>query len=572
MVIGATVFPAIGALAQMDVAALLRANQAATGEPPRRAAIITTTYAFAGMGLHGRYTSTDDLSDGRYVNTLAVGPISQVQGFDGEHAWLKDASGVVTRQAGGEQQQAAVSEAYRQANLWWRSDRGGARIVAEGVRREGGDAYDVLDVTPSGGKPFEAWFDAGAHLLSRLVTRQGAQTLTNTFLNYRRFEGVMQAQTVEVDDGSGPAPAQTLTLSDVKYLAKGQGVRFSAPESKRTDASIVGGRRETTLPFRRVDNRVYADVRIKGEGPFLFQFDTGASDSVTSHLADRLGLAARGHAQAYGAGEGVAASGYAEVPDVEIAKARVKDQIFEVGGDALADVEGLDDGGIVGSQVFQRFVIRFDYPRGLITLIDPQAFDPKDAGAPVRFDFEGNVIEVAGAFEGAPARFIVDTGSRAELVLNRPFAERHGLRARHPKGVEVVAGWGVGGPSRAYATRGARLDIGAIHVADVVTFLSTDARGAFAGSDFDGEIGGGGAEALRRHLRLRTPDDVPETCGAAAGGCRHIRSRRDVVQPLARGVHDRRRLREHPGRARGTDGGRPDRQRRRDVGQADDRL
>jgi hypothetical protein len=327
------------------------------------------------MGLHGSYTSTDDLSDGRFVNTLAVGPISQVQGFDGDHAWLKDASGVVTQQAGGDQRQSAVSEAYRQANLWWRSDRGGARIAAEGVRREGGAAYDVLNVTPKGGKPFEAWFDAGDHLFSRLMTKQGAQTVTNTFLDYRRFDGVMQAQKVVI----GPAPIQTLILASVKYLDGGQAVKFSAPENETNDASICGGRHETALPFRLVDNRVYADVRIEGEGPFLLQFDTAATDSVTSKLAYRLGLTARGHAQEYGAGEGVAQAGIAQVPDVEIADARIKDQVFKVGGDALQDVEGLDDRGTIGSQIFQRFVTRIDYPRGVITLIDPRAFDAKDA-------------------------------------------------------------------------------------------------------------------------------------------------------------------------------------------------
>jgi hypothetical protein len=223
----------------------------------------------------------------------------------------------------------------------------------------------------------------------------------------------------------------------------------------------------------------------------LFQFDTGAADSITSHVANMLGLTARGHEQDDGAGEGIEEVEYAKIPDIEIANARLKDQIFEVGGDALEDVEGLDDGGIIGSQVFQRFVTRIDYPRGVITLIDPETFDAKDAGTPVHVDFAGNVIEVEGDFEGVPGRFIIDTGSRADVVLTRPFAERHRLRSTHPKGVEMVAGWGTGGSSRGYATRGTGLGVGTVHVPDVVTFLSTDAKGAFAGSDFDGDVGGG---------------------------------------------------------------------------------
>jgi hypothetical protein len=501
-----------------EVDAVLRANQAATGAPPAHATTITITYAFTGMGLHGSYVSTDDLLDGRFVNTLAVGPISQIQGFDGDHAWLKDASGVVTQQAGGDQHQTAVSEAYRQANLWWRSDRGGAQIVAEGVRRDDGAAYDVLTVTPKGGKTFEAWFDVDTHLFSRLMTTQGAGFVSNTFLDYHRFEGVLQAKKVVIGDESGLA-TQTLTVTKVEYADSSAARSFSAPGGEANDASISGGRRETSVPFRLVDNRVYADIRLKGEGPFLFQFDTGAMDCVTSTLADRLRLTAQGHAQERGAGEGVAESGYAKIQDVEIADARINDQIFKVGGDALKDVEGLNDEGIIGSELFHRFITRIDYPRGVITLIDPKMFDAKDAGTPVRFDFVGNLIEIAGAFEGIPARLVVDTGSRAELVINKPFAERNGLESRHPKGVDVVAGWGTGGPSRAYATRGGTLGVGPIQVQDVVTFLSTDAKGAFAGSDFDGEIGGGVLKRFAvtfdyRHQVMywkpaqRTPSDV----------------------------------------------------------------
>jgi hypothetical protein len=508
-----------GARAEPDVAAILRANELAEGAAPRGATTVTTTYAFHGMGLTGRYVSTDDLNDGRFVSALTLGPVSQIQGFDGKHAWLKETSGSISQQDGGEQRMLAVSEAYRQANLWWRADRGGARIIADGVRRDGARSLDVLSVTPPGGQPFEAGFDTDTHLLARTVWNRGAQTVGNAFSDYRSYEGQMQAGTVIVDSGDGPRNVFTLTLAGVAYGKAAGEADFSAPQSRTADTSIAGGKPETSLPFRLVDNRVYAKVSVNGEGPFLFLFDTGATNTITRSLAARLGIAWGGRAAEQGAGEGVAEAGFAKVAALDIAGARIKDQVVGVDPDDLQTVEAVGDQGVIGFETFRRFVVRLDYEQGLITLIDPKTFDAKDAGTPIRFDFEGNILQVAGEFEGVPARLVVDTGSRAEVVLNRPFVERNHLRDKHPKGVDGVAGWGVGGPAYAYATRGTSLAVGPIAIGDVVALFSTQEKGAFAGGDFDGEIGGGvlkrfvvtfdyARQTLYLKPRGRPPDDV----------------------------------------------------------------
>ena len=479
------------ARAQQDVAAILNANQAATGSPPPGMVKITMTYAFAGMGLTGNYKSSEDLADGRFVNTLAAGPVKQVQGYDGRRAWLTDPSGATTEQEGGEQREAAISQAYQAANLWWRSDRGGARIAVQPAQRRDDVAYDVLAITPQGGRPFDAWFDVKTHLLARTVQQQGGQALSNVFSAYRAFQGVMQAQTVLAEDDSGSASAETLRLTSVEYSTTAPAAGFSPAANGRADFSITGGADETSTPFRLIDNRVYADVRLDGRGPFLFLFDTGATDSITTGLAQKLGLKTEGQTQERGAGEGASQAEFAKVPEIAIAGARIRDQLLEVAPDQLRSVEGLDDEGIIGFEVFHRFVTRIDYARGVITLIDPVHFDAADAGTPIHFVFEGNVIEVAGEFEGAPGRFIIDTGSRADVVLTKPFAQKNKLKAKHPKGVDVIAGWGTGGPSRGYATRGALLTIGPVKVRNLAAFLSSDDKGAFSQSEFSGEIGGG---------------------------------------------------------------------------------
>jgi predicted aspartyl protease len=489
LALGVAFLLASRALAQTDVASILRANHAAVGDPPPRAATIAIRYAFAGFGLNGGYTSTSDVADGRYVNVLTVGPVTQVHGFDGKHAWRKDASGLVTQQDGGEQRGSAVTAAYQNANLWWRDDRGGAQITADGVKEDDAAPCDVLTITSPGGVPFEAWFDAHTHLLTRIAQKQGPLTVTDRFSDYRPTEGVMQAQKVVIDDSAGQV--QTLTILDVRYGDGGQPVSFSAPETAPSDASIVGEGHATSLPFRLIDNRPYARVFVNGKGPFLFLIDTGSPNSITRSLAARLGIASEGQVGGYGAGEAVSKEGIAKIAELDIAGARIQNQVVAVDPDDLQDVEAAGDRGVLGFETFQRFVVQLDYGRRLATLIDPRSFDAKDAGTPVHLDFEREFVEAAGKFEGIPVRLVVDTGSRAEVVLNRPFVERNHLTATHPGGLDVVAGWGTGGPARAYATRAASLDVGSVPVAGVVAFFSTQGKGAFAGADFDGDIGGG---------------------------------------------------------------------------------
>jgi hypothetical protein len=489
LALGVALLLASRALAQTDVAAILKANHAAVGDPPPHAATITLRYAFAGFGLSGGYTSTSDLADGRYVNVLTAGPVTQVHGFDGKHAWRKDASGSVTHQDGGQQRGSAVTAAYQNANLWWRDDRGGAQFTADGVKEDGGAPCDVLTITPPGGVPFDAWFDARTHLLTRIRQKQGPLTVTDRFSDYRPMEGVMQAQKVVIDDGAGQV--QTLTILDVRYGNGGRAVSFSAPVTAISDASITTGKNATSLPFRLIDNRPYARVFVNGKGPFLFLIDTGSPNSITRSLAASLGIVSQGHVGGYGAGEAVSQAGLAKVATLDIAGARIRNQVVAVDPDDLQDVEAVGDKGVLGFETFRRFVVQLDYGRRIVTLTDPKRFDAKDAGTPVPFDFEREFVEVAGKFEGIPVRLVVDTGSRAEAVLNRPFVERNHLTATHPKGLDVVAGWGTGGPARAYATRATSLDVGSVPVGGVVAFFSTQGKGAFAGADFDGDIGGG---------------------------------------------------------------------------------
>jgi len=473
-------------------ATVLDANKAATGGSAWDSKVtLKTEYAFSGQGMTGKTWSTADLPTGHYIDGYAIGPATGGNGYDGTEAWVKDASGTVTSQ-GGDSLKGAINEAYRVGNMWWRADRGGASVVSGGRKTDGGKTYDVVTITPKNGKSFDLWFDAKSHLCIREYDQQGAQTIISTFSDYRDISGVKIAGKAVIDSGSGEKYLQTVTLTKAEFMPAQNPKTYAKPKVTVTDFSIAGGAKETEMPMRLINNHIYADVTVNGKGPYTFIFDTGGANLVTPAVAKELGLKSEGHMDAHGAGEGTMEASLTKVSELKVGGAVLKDQIFVILPlDALSDVEGIKEKGMVGFETFRRFVTRLDYMGKTITLIDPKHFDAKDAGTPVKFVFEQSIPQVSGSFEGIAGTFDIDTGSRAELSLTKGFVEKNGLRAKHPKGIDAVAGWGVGGPSRGYVTRGGMLALGDVKIPNVVTSFNTQSKGAFAGNDYSGNVGSG---------------------------------------------------------------------------------
>ncbi len=478
--------------AASDPAAVLAAHHAASGgEAWRGKAVLKVESRVSGQGMTGTFTSIADLRTGNSTEHYRLGPASGAQGFDGKDAWTQGPNGEVNLQLGGDALPRAINQAYQTANLWWQPGFGGATVKAASDQPCGTSNCAVLEITPKGGLTFQAWFDDSSHLLVRTVLAVGGETHAIDFSDYRAVDGARVPYRMVIDDGHGQQYLLTATVTSAAFLPEQPGLAYAPPRSKVEDMSIAGGATETTLPFRLINNHIYADAWVNGHGPLQFIVDTGGENILVPSTAKSLGIATEGTMAATGVGDKAADYGLAKVASLRIGEATFVNQVVGVLDFIASGVEGVDIEGMVGFGVFKRFVTRIDYGAHTITLIDPRHFDPKEAGTPIPFVFNGNNPEVEGAFEGIPAKFDVDTGARDEVTLTGPFAKQHGLRASHPKGVVAVAGWGVGGASRAYVTRGRELAIGPLKITDVVTALSLQKKGALATPAYQGNIGGG---------------------------------------------------------------------------------
>lgn len=488
----------VTAQAATDPAAVLSAYRAASGgDAWNGKTVMKTESKLSGQGLTGTDTTLTDLRTGNSTDHYTFGPASGAQGFDGINAWEQGPNGEVNLQQGGDALPRALDAAYQAANLWWRPAFGGAKIETAGNKPCDASTCAVLKVTPKGGLPFEAWFDDASHLLVRTVQKLGGQTTIVTFSGYRSIDGVRIPGKTVIDNGHGPQYLLTATVTSVEFLPEQPVAAYAPPKSNTENMSIADGATSTTFPFRLINNHIYANAWVNGHGPLLFIFDTGGENLLVPATAKALGIKTEGAMAATGVGNKAADLGLAKVGSLRIGDAIFRNQVMYVLDFEAQGVEGVDIEGMVGFTAFKRFVTRIDYGKREMTLIEPAHFDPKDAGTPIPFVFNGSIPEVEGTFEGIPAKFDIDTGDRAALTLTAPFAQEHQVRASHPKGVEAVNGWGVGGPSRGYVTRGKSLTIGPVKIPNVVTSLSLQKHGAFASAAYQGNIG---AAILKRFV------------------------------------------------------------------------
>lgn len=470
--------------------AVLHANQEAMGDFPREGTL-RVQYTAEVSGLKGTATYTFDLATGTFIDDLNTYPSTGATGFDGKTPWMRDISGVSITQQGGDRIPVATNEAYRNANRWWRADRGGAHVSYVGREKADAGQLDHLAVTARGGSRFDAWFDADSHLLVRTAEPQMFFKTQELYDDYRRFGKVMLAGTRSVDFGTGPSNILKMTVTSVAHESARAPSDYSRPAAPATGGELVDSAVTDTVPFRLLNNHVYVEAMVNGKGPYTFIVDTGGHTLLSPRVVKEVGLESVGEAATSGAGEKTETSGYAHYREIAVGKARLRDQVGFTIQIYEPSIEGIQVDGMIGFEYFSRFAVQLDYGAHTMTTTQFAHFDGKDAGTAVPFKFYDHLPQVSGAIDDLPALFDIDTGSRSEIDITGPFVARHKLRDKYVKGVSAITGWGVGGPSRSHVARIPSLTFHGTKVDDVVAGLSEAKGGSFSDPSYDGNIGSG---------------------------------------------------------------------------------
>lgn len=441
-------------------------------------------------GLDGSAESIEDVRTGYHALHYSLGPISGGGGFDGKTAWTQDASGQARAEAGEDARLAAANEAYRTALAFWYPQRWPAEVESLGRREEGARGFDVLRITPRGGRPFELWIDGATRLFDRVAEAGAVELRTYYFSDFREVDGVKVPFATRSTNGDTRYD-QLVTAESISFNQPIAAADFAMPAPPPPDFTLAGGATSVSVPFELLNNHIYLDVTLEGKGPFRLLCDTGGANVVTPDLARTLGLTPQGALQGRGVGDKSEDVGLVKVGALEVGGVTLRDQVFAVFNlGPLTGAEGVPVNGLIGYEVFKRFVVRVDYEHRALTLTLPAAFSYHGTGVVVPFKFNEHIPQVEGAIDGIAGAFDIDTGSRASVDLLGPFVEEHGLRARYAPKLEGVAGWGVGGPARAQFTRAGSLRLGGLEVSRPLIELTLQTKGTFSGKYVAGNVGG----------------------------------------------------------------------------------
>jgi Aspartyl protease/PDZ domain len=474
-----------------DAAQILQRSKAAQGGSAwDDVRTIRTKMRIETSGLKGTGESFEDARSGAFVDTFELGAFKGASGFDGTTAWEKDTSGQIVIQSGDGQRQSAINEAYRRSHSFWYADRMQAAVTYAGETPDGKRKLHVIKITPKGGRPFDLWIDAKTFLIDR-ITERNSQELRTTFLtDYRIVSGKLLPFASRQTNGE--VKFDTLVAIDsVAFEGEAPVAAFSPPAPPKRDFGFTGISKSTAFPFRLINNHIYLDVRLNGR-PYEFLFDTGGLNVITPTVARELGLKTEGAIQARGVGEKSVEAGFTVVDRLDVGAAFLEKQTFVVVAlESFKEVEGKPITGIVGYEIFKRFVVTTDYQNSRVTLRDPEGFAYRGPGVRVEMGLNERTPEVAGEIDGLPGKFTLDTGSRSTLDLSSPFVEKHGLIARYGAKYQGVTGWGVGGATRSWIVRGKKFSLGGASVEAPVVELSQSKAGSLSNEYLAGNVGAG---------------------------------------------------------------------------------
>ena len=384
-----------GAAVPAPQAILDKAKEAQGGGAWDRVIALRSIGRLETSGLAGPMEVLEDLATGANVTRVDLGAVQQTEGFDGRQAWVQDSSGVATVKGDTAALQDAANGAYMASRSYWYPERWPAERSYLGLRTEGRREFQVLSILPRGGRAFELWVDAATGLLDRQVVPKGSTIETTRLLDYRGVaEGLKLPYSIRIENGTA-AFDQVVHFERFVLDERNSMRAFTVPAPPPPDSGFEAEAQETKLAMDvDEEGHVYFRVKVLGKGPFWFCLDTGAeAAALTPTAAKVLGLHGQGAVQAEGVGEKSEMAQAVRVDRLEIGAAWVRNQTFWAipGLDVIGDIQGEPCAGILGANLFKRFVVRIDYGKRELTLISPEAWHPPTGGVTIPFVFKRSI-------------------------------------------------------------------------------------------------------------------------------------------------------------------------------------
>ena len=418
-----------------------------------------------------------DVVTGKSAIRYSIGPVEGASWFDGKTLWTQDGSDPPKVESAKAAVELAVNAAYRDRLAFWFPTRATGRIEYKESAEADGRKYDVIAITPEGGRTFEFWLDAETKLIEHLVEREGDNTRTEIYSDRRDVQGVKIPFHVRTRRGD-PKFDEVVTVQKLTFNEPLANVAF-APAADTQELKFPPGRTTVDVPFEALSGHLFVKVMLDGHGPFRMLLDAGGGNVLSGQTAEALLGPGKPIPQALPVASTV-------INGVELGGQRYA--VADIDG-FLRRVEGLDDvAGVLGLEWFVRMPVRIDYARSRLTFYDPAQFKYDGGGTRVPVAVRGRLPQVKGSIDGVEGMFEIDTGSRGSLTLAPAFATKNDFEKRLGAKNLAIAGAGIGGPLHVVQARAKILKLGGVDVPNPIVAVP-QVSGETGKTEVSGNVG-----------------------------------------------------------------------------------
>ena len=195
--------------------------------------------------------------------------------------------------------------------------------------------------------------------------------------------------------------------------------------------TIQDGKKVAEIPFTNINNLIVLPVMLENKVPLWFILDTGVRTTILTDriISDMLGLKYIRKYTLQGAGgfqqvEAMLAQGTSmNLPGVQLTGQQML--VLEEDYLELSNQLGMQVHGILGYEIFKRFVVKIDYSSTVITLYEPESFKPGRGYVRLPLEIEDTkpyllceVVETESK-EKKVVKLMVDTGASHALLLHQ---------------------------------------------------------------------------------------------------------------------------------------------------------
>jgi hypothetical protein len=250
----------------------------------------------------------------------------------------------------------------------------------------------------------------------------------------------------------------------------------SQVSGQRVGYKLEKNKKKVYVPFKLYNNLVVVPVILNNRLPLNFVVDTGVRSSIITDrvITDMLDLPYNRKITINGPGDYTKLEAYV-VTHVELTMEGVSGYgqavlVLEKDYLQLRNYLGTEVHGIIGWEIFNRFVVEFDYVNELMILHEPKSFKPKKKYKKFHITVEDTKPYLVADIQindtvSLEAKLMVDTGASHAVMLNR----RGNADIQMPeKSIHADLGRGLGGKITGQIGRIKQIEMGEFVFNDLI--------------------------------------------------------------------------------------------------------